>query len=39
MTAVVGVSFVALVAGYMGLAGAIAIAQRREEAESEEVIA
>jgi NADH-quinone oxidoreductase subunit H len=39
MTAVVGVSFVALVAGYMGLAGAIAIAQRRQEAESEEVIA
>jgi NADH-quinone oxidoreductase subunit H len=39
MAAVVGVSFVALVAGYMGLAGAVAIAQRREESSSEEVIA
>jgi NADH-quinone oxidoreductase subunit H len=39
MVAVVAVSFVALVVGYMSLAGAIAIAQRRQESPSEEVIA
>ena len=39
MVAVVAVSFVVLVAGYVGLAGAVAVAQRRQESPSEEVIA
>jgi NADH-quinone oxidoreductase subunit H len=39
MAAVVAVSFVALVAGYVGLAGAVAVAQRRQESPTEEVIA
>ena len=37
--AVVSVSFAVLVAGYAGLAGAVAVAQRRRESPSEEVLA
>jgi NADH-quinone oxidoreductase subunit H len=38
MAAVVGVSFAALVIGYVGLAGAVTVAQRRLESPTEEVI-
>jgi NADH-quinone oxidoreductase subunit H len=38
MVAVVGVSFAVLVVGYVALAGAVSIAQRRHESPSEEVI-
>jgi NADH-quinone oxidoreductase subunit H len=38
MVAVVGVSFAVLVVGYVVLAGAVSIAQRRHESPSEEVI-
>jgi hypothetical protein len=34
----VGVSFAVLVVGYVALAGAVSIAQRRQESASEEVI-
>jgi NADH-quinone oxidoreductase subunit H len=37
--AVVSVSFAVLVAGYAGLAGAVAVAQRRRESPTEEVLA
>jgi NADH-quinone oxidoreductase subunit H len=39
MAAVVSVSFAVLVAGYAGLAGAVAVAQRRRESPTEEVLA
>ena len=39
MAAVVAVSFAVLVVAYVGLAGAVAVAQRRRESPSEEVLA
>jgi NADH-quinone oxidoreductase subunit H len=38
MAAVVGVSFVALVIGYLALAGSVAVSQRRRDSEPEEVL-